>query len=123
MQWGVCIEILVETILRLESTVQGLSPIVGTTVSSTQTLFTVSGLLHGVRVVQQVVIGVKMVVVAMGLLLLRVLFALPTPGIRWSRVLPVDHLVALIGIHLVTKVCRKKTSKLNGYLKEDSIMK
>jgi len=24
---------------------------------------------------------------------------------------------------LVTKVCRKKTLKLNGYLKEDSIMK
>jgi len=65
----------------------------------------------------------KMLVVAMGLLLLRVLFALATPGIRWSRVLSVDHLVALIRVHLVTKVCRKKTLKLNGYLKEDSIMK
>jgi len=108
MQWGVCVEILVETILRLESTVQGLSSVVRTTISSTQPLFTVSGLLHRVRVVQQVVIGVKMVVIAMGLLLLRVLFALATPGIRWSRVLPVDHLVALIRVHLVPKVCREK---------------
>jgi len=86
MQWGVCIEILVETILRLESTVQGLSSVVRTTISSTQPLFTVSGLLHRVRVVQQVVIRVKMVVVAMGLLLLRMVFALATRsgGGRWT---------------------------------------
>jgi len=101
MQWGVCIEILVETILRLESTVQGLSPVVRTTISSTQPLFTVSRLLHGVRVVQQVVIGVKMVVVAMGLLLLRVVFALATRGIRWTRVLSVRRRMIRCGRLLV----------------------
>jgi len=108
MQWGVCVEILVETILRLEGTVQGLASVVGSTVSGTQALFTVSGLLHGVRMIQQVIVGVEMVVIAKWGLLLRMVLVLATSGIGWSRVLPVDHLVALICIHLVTEVCGKR---------------
>lgn len=108
MQGRVGVEILVEAILRLQGTIQGLASIVVTSVSGTQALLAISGLLHGVRVVQQVIIGVEVIVVAVGRLwLLRVVFVLATCGVGRAGVLPVDHLVALIGVHLITEVCRK----------------
>lgn len=79
-----CIDVLVEAILRLEGTVQGLPSIEVATVSGTKSLFTVARLLHGMGMIQQVIVGVEMVVVAVRLLL-RVVFRLAPSGGWGSR--------------------------------------
>lgn len=100
MQWRVCVELLIESSLGLQRAVQRLAAVVMTTIAGTQALLAVAGLLHGVRVVQQVIVRVEVIVVVAVVLLRRWLVgALAT--------LAIDDLVPLIGVHLVAKVCEK----------------
>lgn len=120
-----CIDVLVEAILRLQGTVQGLPPVKMASVSGTKSLFTVARLLHGMGMVQQVIIGVEMVVIAV-CLLLRVVFGLAPSGGWRSRGVSIDHLFTLVSVHLITEVCGKiklheiciLSNKLNFTIKE-----
>lgn len=95
-----CVELLIESILGLQRAVQRLASVVMTAIAGTQALLAVAGLLHGVRVVQQVIVRVEVIVVVAVVLLRRWL-------VRALATLAIDDLVALIGVHLVAKVCEK----------------
>lgn len=69
-------------------------------VSCAQALLAVARLLHGVRVVQQVIVRVEVIVIVAVVLLVRRLVAA-------LAALAIDDLVAVIGVHLVSKVCGK----------------
>lgn len=100
VQWRVCVQLLVESILGLQRAVQRLAAVVMASIAGTKALLAVAGLLHGVRVVQQVIVRVEVIVVVAVMLLRRWL-------VRALATLAIDNLVALIGVHLVAKVCKK----------------
>lgn len=100
VQWRVCVKLLVESILGLQRAVQRLAAVVMASIAGTKALLAVAGLLHGVRVVQQVIVRVEVIVVVAVMLLRRW-------RVRALATLAIDNLVALIGVHLVAKVCEK----------------